>query len=476
MASSLSPTPEYGRTPMTSMRPLAVGPTALQQAGRAARMGHRQALRRRDYGAATAFAEKAAELPEAGIGSFEERTATDFLEREAADEVAGRARKATLIADRLMDRQLEEASQPLGTAGSGLRGARGLQGATGLEGARLRGAPTAPSGPVLSPTLAQPPPVPGASQVPENPVSGAKVPMTGDVRGNLAARGGTSEPGGPTDQWRQDFLEDAQSRVTGGMLRKDAVDEINKERIAAGKAPFNRRTAIDMLHNRSQARGAIQGPEKPGPEAFEQYGRPAGPALPPATAANSSGYGSRPDGTSKGAGWLGEQKLPDGGVATEYTMQSRAVQKGGRQIDFPTLVPGLTPDELKQMTTDIIPNRRDIPEPIVQKAISHANTMLSRGQDVFVPAGPTYGPRNVRDRMTARFQPASAAEVREFNLRTNPKETIAGLVKEDVAEYEAHQKRIKSAKDAAREPDWMVGTMAGDAVRGLRRYAANWTR
>lgn len=251
---------------MTSMRARPFGPSPEQQAGRAARLGYRQALRRRDYESALGFATAGAKLPDADIGSYEERAAEDFQERRAASAITGEVGGALGIAGRLQSR------------GST------LEGATGLEGARLRGAPTSPSGPVPSPTLAQPPPVKGASQIPENPVNGAEVPLTGDVRSRLSG----------TDQWRQDFLADAEARVKGGLYRKDAVDEINRERIAAGKAPFNRRTAISMLHNRSQLKGdATFGPDRPEPELAdvplgperERRGvildpRPVGPKLP----------------------------------------------------------------------------------------------------------------------------------------------------------------------------------------------------
>lgn len=245
---SLSPTPEYGRVPMTSMRAQPFGPSPAQQAGRAARLGHRQALRRRDYASALKFAEAGTQLPGPGIGSFEERQAEDYLGRQAAGAITNEVGTAMGVMDRLRSR------------GTALEGASGLEGARSLSDARR--SPISPSGPVPSPTAVQPPPAPGASQIPENPVSGAKVPMTGD----LAARGGTAEPGQATDQWRQDFLADAEKRTAAGLFRKDAVDQINKERIAAGKAPFDRRTAISMLLARSQAKGPVQGPDRPEPE------------------------------------------------------------------------------------------------------------------------------------------------------------------------------------------------------------------
>lgn len=93
-------------------------------------------------------------------------------------------------------------------------------------------------------------------------------------------------------------------------------------------------------------------------------------------------YGNRPDGTKKGKGWLGEIKLDDGSVATEYTTQSDAVQMNGKRVDFPTLVPTLIPDEIEALKKAITA-RSEIPEPIMQKAIQHARKRLSEGKSVF---------------------------------------------------------------------------------------------
>jgi len=94
-------------------------------------------------------------------------------------------------------------------------------------------------------------------------------------------------------------------------------------------------------------------------------------------------YGKRNDGTKKGDGWLGPIDLGGGNFATEYTMQSDAVKVGGKQIDFPTLVPTLTPEEIETMK-DVILNKKDIPEPIIQKAINHAKKQLSEGRPVYI--------------------------------------------------------------------------------------------
>ena len=106
-------------------------------------------------------------------------------------------------------------------------------------------------------------------------------------------------------------------------------------------------------------------------------------------------YGKRPDGTDKGSGYLGPLKLPDGSVATEYTTQSNAVKtktksfgprndiRLGKRIDFPTLVPTLSKEEVSALQNDIIPNKKDIPEPVMRKAIDHANARLQKGLSVF---------------------------------------------------------------------------------------------
>jgi len=97
----------------------------------------------------------------------------------------------------------------------------------------------------------------------------------------------------------------------------------------------------------------------------------------------SSAYGNRPDGSKKGLGWLGEIQLANGGIATEYTVQSDAVQQGGRRIDFPTLVPTLSAEEVAILKDDIIPNGKAVPEPIMQKAIKHANEQILKNRSVF---------------------------------------------------------------------------------------------
>ena len=107
-------------------------------------------------------------------------------------------------------------------------------------------------------------------------------------------------------------------------------------------------------------------------------------ANPTKSDAASKEYGMRNDGvTKKGTGWLGELKLPDGGVATEYTI---GVNLDGKETEIPTLVPTLSKQEVDLMVNDIIPNKKRIPEAIVRKAAEHAKKRLGEGKSVFVDA------------------------------------------------------------------------------------------
>jgi len=91
----------------------------------------------------------------------------------------------------------------------------------------------------------------------------------------------------------------------------------------------------------------------------------------------------RPDGTAKGNGYLGVLKASDGSDVTEYSMSTGDVTLNGKEIDFPSIVPTLTKQEVNLMLTDIIPNNKPIPDAIVNKAIDHANKRIQEGKSVF---------------------------------------------------------------------------------------------
>ena len=80
-----------------------------------------------------------------------------------------------------------------------------------------------------------------------------------------------------------------------------------------------------------------------------------------------------PQPRQKGPGYFGELNLPGGGVATEYSI---GVNLDGKETEIPSLVPTLTEEELALMVNDIIPNKKQIPKTIVNKAIIHAKQKI----------------------------------------------------------------------------------------------------
>jgi hypothetical protein len=105
------------------------------------------------------------------------------------------------------------------------------------------------------------------------------------------------------------------------------------------------------------------------------------------------GYGSRPDKTKKGLGYFGELERPDGtGVMTEYSI---GVPIHGEEMDVPTLVPTLTPDEIRLILH--MQDGDDMPRSIVHKAIDHAHQRLSEGKPIFATEEDLYAHGGIVD-------------------------------------------------------------------------------
>ena len=133
-------------------------------------------------------------------------------------------------------------------------------------------------------------------------------------------------------------------------------------------------------------------------------------------------YGLRPDGTPKGSGWLGpvEIRKPDGsaGVMTEYSV---GVQIDGKETSVPSLVPTLTPEEVELMRTDIVPNGKQVPLAIVEKAADFARKRIARGLSVWAseedPKAAAFAKRN----------PTLFGHVKGFEkLRLEPYDDVGG--------------------------------------------------
>lgn len=94
-----------------------------------------------------------------------------------------------------------------------------------------------------------------------------------------------------------------------------------------------------------------------------------------------AGYGKRQDGTDKGKGWLGVHKSTNGNDMTEYTV---GLNIGGRDVDVPTFVPGLSKEELAHLKTEPDMSKRSaINESILRKAAAHAKKRMAEGKSVF---------------------------------------------------------------------------------------------
>jgi len=95
-------------------------------------------------------------------------------------------------------------------------------------------------------------------------------------------------------------------------------------------------------------------------------------------------FGMRPDGSAKGHGFLGVlggRGKNKGQAMTEFSV---GVEIDGQQMDIPTLVPTLTPNEINMVLNG------KLSESIVQKAAEHARLRMAQGQGVF--ADPNFKP------------------------------------------------------------------------------------
>lgn len=110
-----------------------------------------------------------------------------------------------------------------------------------------------------------------------------------------------------------------------------------------------------------------------------------GGALPPATVnqnmlarlqnntPDASWY--REDGSKKGHGFLGMLPFHDGRTSSELSV---GVNINGKQMDIPSLVPTLSPQEIMHLLRG-----GQMTDSIVQKAVDHARMRMGKGLSVF---------------------------------------------------------------------------------------------
>lgn len=117
---------------------------------------------------------------------------------------------------------------------------------------------------------------------------------------------------------------------------------------------------------------------------------------------SSEGYGKRPDGTDKGAGYLGELKMTDGSdrVVTEMSI---GVQIDGKETQIPTVVPTLNQEQLSYILKGgDVTKRKDI----IQAAVDHAGARIEKGLSPYADDG---GTTNDRANLLYQMFPNAAA-------------------------------------------------------------------
>jgi len=91
----------------------------------------------------------------------------------------------------------------------------------------------------------------------------------------------------------------------------------------------------------------------------------------------------REDKTSKGEGFFGSLLRPDGGgVMSEYSV---GVPINGKEMDIPTFVPTLTAEEVTLLLN--LPEGKQPPQSIIQKAAQFAQQRVAAGKPVFAEHG-----------------------------------------------------------------------------------------
>lgn len=258
----------------------------------------------------------------------------------------------------------------------------------------------------------------------------------------------------------EDFLDALNSRLTfdkindpalrQAQIRKEAEalagDRLKLEIAAINAANLN---ATDPAEAEKAYQDLIKGIEDGSvrlldePLARAAYGEPPTPGA----------YGLRPDGTAKGSGFLGPQQLKDGKVATEYSV---GVEIDGKEMEIPTLVPTLTAAERKEMLEDIIPNGKEPPKAIMDKAVAHAEKRLKAGKSVFAE------PDEAENHPYSRLKSAAVSD-----LRTN----LARIQTKIRANQEAERKAIRQwAEDSENAILDTVALPAPDDLADSTRY------
>ena len=192
-------------------------------------------------------------------------------------------------------------------------------------------------------------------------------------------------------------------------------------------------------------------------------------------------YGTRVDGTAKGAGFLGEIKLPNGQVATEVSV---GVNINGKDVEIPTLVPTLSAEQKSFIAGGGDPRTR--PD-IIKAATEHASKRIASGMSPFngavaaapAPAAPAAKP-TARQLMTGQMpavEPATAPVVAGQTPAAGQQPARVITPNAAVAQAEAEIKSLQTAKTIYVDQHKRFKTMAAvadfkpDQVNTFRKMA-----
>lgn len=89
----------------------------------------------------------------------------------------------------------------------------------------------------------------------------------------------------------------------------------------------------------------------------------------------SGGYGARPDGTTKGSGWLGSLRANDGREMTELTAESDI---DGKRMAYPLITPNQGFRNLSELIMGMPPS-----DETYDNAINHAIGMRMSGRSPY---------------------------------------------------------------------------------------------
>ena len=174
----------------------------------------------------------------------------------------------------------------------------------------------------------------------------------------------------------------------------------------------------------------------------------------------------RPDGTEKGQGFLGPLSVPGGNkVATEYSV---GVNIDGKEMDVPSLVPTLTPQEVQQVLVAASKNEHP-PEAVIEKARQFAEQRIKEGKPVFAQSSesPAARPSPVMT-PTGKVEtpePTPAAieiTVDDFKITERPT-TVAGQI---AARRKAREGALELRRAKAIGPQYEVLGLPTSVARG----------